>query len=277
MRRALTIIALGVVVAVVTLLGIDTGFGVAAERSLARSLGSGDDELRYEPEVTISGFPATRSISDGHYSSIGITARAVRVVGAGNCTDDSPCHADLRSRLHDVQIRGPERAFRSTSVLDVASVSGSVTVDSVTIGRLIGIDDLTVNTPAPRGKVGGGGPQDGLLSRTTGVLMTGSVSPGRNRPRTKVSVTVDLSVADGRMRLHATGFYDGPEEHAHTEVAPSDRAAILAAFSSTLPHLPTPWGQPVKSVRSSGSDLMLETVGGLHVGLTVAAFAVLIR
>ncbi|GAA2054402.1 LmeA family phospholipid-binding protein [Williamsia deligens] len=245
-------------------LGTDTAIAINAERSLARAFmhpTNGNRGLPFEPEVTISGFPAFRSVADGRYSSIGITARAVPVYAAGSCRVADPCHADLRTRLGDVRV---DRAsisdpFPQGAVfMEVGAATASTTLDSVAMGRLLEIDDLTVNTPAPEGKAGGGGPQDGLLSRTSGVLLTGSVSPGPQRPKQKVSVTVDLSVVDGALRLTATGFYDGPEEHSATTVAEKDRRAVLDQFSATIANLPMAWGATATSARSSGSDIMIE-------------------
>ncbi|GGF37866.1 LmeA family phospholipid-binding protein [Williamsia phyllosphaerae] len=264
MRRTLTLLALGLVVVVVALLGIDTGFAINAERSFARAFvhpTNGNRGLPFEPEVTISGFPAFRSVSDGRYSSIGITARAVPVYRGGTCTVGDPCHADLRTRLRDVRV---DRAsitnpFPQGAVfMEVGSATASTTLDSVAMGRLLEIDDLTVNTPAPEGRAGGGGPQDGLLSRTSGVLLTGSVSPRPGRPDVKVSVTVDLSAVGGALRLVATDFYDGPEEHSETTVAEADRRAVLDRFSATIADLPMAWGATATSARSSGSDIMIE-------------------
>ncbi len=279
MRRALTFLAVAVIVVVVALLGVDTGFAINAERSFARALmesRASDGEspaLRYEPEVTISGFPATRAIADGHYSAIGITARAVDAVGSATfayneqprmpreCSSDDPCHVDVRSRLTDVSTgsRSLTKPFPRELGLTVGSASASTTLDSVAVGRFLGIDDLTVNTPAPRDTAGGGGPQDGLLSRTSGILMTGTVRTSLPaEKKVKVSVTVDLSVREGLLHLQATGFYDGPEEHSDTVVAPEDTQTVLAQFTATLPRLPMAWGTTATSARSSGSDLMIE-------------------
>ncbi|MGU3292735.1 LmeA family phospholipid-binding protein [Williamsia sp. M5A3_1d] len=280
MRKALVCLAVALVVLVVGALAVDTAFAMNAERSFARALmesTTSDGEspgLRYEPEVTISGFPATRSILDGHYSAIGITARAVDATGtttfggsrqprmARSCDGDDPCHVDVRSRLRDVRVGGPRsltNPFPRGQGLSVGSASASTTLDSVAVGRFLGIDDLTINTPAPRGKAGGGGPQDGLLSRTTGILLTGTVATASvDDRRVKVSVNVDLSIRRGLLHLQATGFYDGPEEHSDTVVAPAEREGVLARFTATLPRLPMAWGAEPGSARSSGSDLMIE-------------------
>ncbi|MGZ8178642.1 LmeA family phospholipid-binding protein [Williamsia sp. SKLECPSW1] len=264
LRRVLWAVIVVVVVAVLGALGTDTAIAINAERSLARAFvhpTDGNRGLPFEPEVTISGFPAYRSVADGRYSSIGITARAVPVYAAGTCTMKDPCHADLRTRLSDVRVAMASISHPfpyGAATMRVGSATASTTLDSVAMGRLLRIDDLTVNTPAPEGEAGGGGPQDGLLSRTSGVLLTGSVSPGPGRPKEKVSVTVDLSVVDGALRLSATGFYDGPEEHSDTTVAVADRRAVLEQFSATIPDLPMAWGATATSARSSGSDIMVE-------------------
>ncbi|WP_299574790.1 DUF2993 domain-containing protein [uncultured Williamsia sp.] len=264
LRRVVWGLVIVVVVAVLGALGTDTAIAINAERSLARAFvepTNGNRGLPFEPEVTISGFPAFRSVADGRYSSIGITARAVPVYAGDSCTVKDPCHADLRTRLRDVRVPAASisNPFPQGAVfMEVGSATASTTLDSVAMGRLLGIDDLTVNTPAPEGAAGGGGPQDGLLSRTSGVLLTGSVSPGPGRPDEKVSVTVDLSTVGGALRLSATGFYDGPEEHSDTTVAEADRAAVLKRFSATVPGLPMAWGATATSARSSGSDIMIE-------------------
>jgi hypothetical protein len=266
-------------VAVVGALGVDTAIAINAERSFAKALmtsRAGDGEspaLRFEPEVTISGFPAYRSVEAGRYSQIGITARAVDVTGPATfrynqqprmphgCTGDDPCRADVRTRLSDVRVgaTGLWPSFTEATGLSVGSATASTTLDSVAVGRILGIDDLTVNTPAPEGKAGGGGPQDGLLSRTRGVLLTGTVRTPRPDDReVTVSVTVDLSVRKGQLHLQATDFYDGPEEHSSTVVAPEYKQSVLDRFTATFPTLPMAWGATPTTARSSGSDLMVE-------------------
>lgn len=280
LRRALSSLVIVVLVAVVGALATDTAIAINAERSLAKALMSSraDDgesaALRFEPEVTISGFPAYRAVESGRYPQIGITARAVDVTGpatfrlnqqprfAHGCTSADPCRSDVRTRLTDVRAGGPHallHPFSESYLMQVGSATASTTLDSVAVGRILGIDDLTVNTPAPQNKAGSGGPQDGLLSRTRGVLLTGTVrTPVPDDRDVTVSVTVDLSVRDGQLHLQATGFYDGPEEHSPTRVAEQYRESVLDRFTATFPPLPMAWGTTPTSARSSGSDLMVE-------------------
>lgn len=286
LRRILWTLLVVIVVAVVGALGIDTAIAINAERSFAKALMSSRSDdgespaLRFEPEVTISGFPAYRAVEAGRYSQIGITARAVDVTGPATfrynqqprmphgCTGDDPCRADVRTRLTDVRVGGKHsmtRPFSPWVGLKVGSATTSTTIDSVAVGRMLGIDDLTVNTPAPEGEAGSGGPQDGLLSRTKGVLLTGTVrTPAPDNRDVKVSVTVDLSIRGGALHLQATGFYTGPEEHSDTVVPKAYAAQVLERFTATLPTLPTSWGAIPTSARSSGSDLMVEGTPNLE-------------
>jgi hypothetical protein len=279
LRRILSTLLVVIVVAAVGAVGTDTAIAINAERSFAKALMSSrayDGEspaLRFEPEVTISGFPAYRAVDTGRFRQIGITARAVDVTGRATfpndkqrrmphgCTAGDPCRADVRTRLSDVRLgaTGLWPSYTEATGLSVGSATASTTLDSVAVGRILGIDDLTVNTPAPEGRAGGGGPQDGLLSRTRGVLLTGTVrTPLPDGREVKVSVTVDLSVREGRLHLQATGFYDGPEEHSGTVVPPEYRQSVLDRFTATFPSLPMAWGATPISARSSGSDLMVE-------------------
>lgn len=285
LRKAALICVVIILVAAVGALGTDTAIAINAERSFAKALMRSLDSqgmrpaLRYEPEVTISGFPAFRVVESGHYPAIGVTARAVDAVGdatfadpqptiAQPCTRDDPCHADVRARLTDVRAsesRSLFSPFPPTVGLKVSAATTSTTLDSVAVGRFLGIGDLTVNTPAPEGKAGSGGPQDGLLSRTKGVLMTGTVStPAPDNRDVKVSVTVDLSIRSGALHLQATGFYAGPEEHSDTVVPDADRRAVLERFTATFPILPLAWGATPTTARSSGSDLMIEGTPNLE-------------
>ncbi|MBJ7289240.1 DUF2993 domain-containing protein [Williamsia sp.] len=281
MRRTLTFLALGLILVVVALLGIDTGFAINAERSFARSLPNvadgenGVPHLPYEPEVTISGFPAIPHLLDGHYPAIGVTARAVdlsptvtfadktQTRSPRSCEPDDPCHADIRARLTDVRVNKRGRSlthpFSQWSGLKVAKATTSTTLDSVAVGRLLGITDLTVSTPAPPGTAGGGGPQDGLLSRTSGIVLTGTVqTPPPDERDVKVSVTVDLAARGTSLTITATGFYDGPEEHSTAVLTPDEAKRVLGKFSATIGGIPMAWGATATSARSSGSDLMIE-------------------
>lgn len=248
----------------------DAAVGMRTERSFSLALRS-SPRVTYDPEVTLSGFPFTTHARTGSFGGAVITARGVPVP----CAPAPTCHAELGATLGALQVPdgfhiGPR------DVVHTSSVSAYTRLDSVDLGRFLHIVDLTVNTPAPEGRAGAGGPGDGLLRRSTGVLLSGTVPlppvdtasrfppsaseyPG---PTAKVSVSVDLSVVDGRLHLAATGFYPGPERHYATEVPADLRDYVLHQFTATLPALPLPWGIAPTGAHSEGSDVLLVGASG---------------
>lgn len=276
-RRGLIVAVAGVLVIVVTAVVADFAASAGGEYRFSRSLQS-SPRVRFDPEVTLRGFPYVRHAADGSFPGAVITARGVSVAG---CDIHGGCTAELGATLGPFEV-ADGWSIGATDELRTASLQAYTRLDSVNLGRFLGILDLTVNTPAPTGKAGAGGPQDGLLRRSSGVLLTGTVPlpPTPARPVTgyptpadtpsaaaypgataKVSVDVDLSVRDGRLHLEATGFYTGPEEHVtDPTVSGGDdalRTAVLRRFSITLPPIPLPWGVAPTGAHSEGSDVLL--------------------
>lgn len=287
-RRLRRTVIVAVIVALVIVVGAfvtDTVAASRAEHRLSTSLATAPG-IEYRPEVTLGGFPFLRHATDGEFTGIVITARGVPVSG---CTyPQAPdCYAELGATLGPVTVDdgfdiGP------TDLMRTSSVTAYSLLNSVNLGRMLGILDLSVNTPATPDRVGGGGPQFGNLERSTGVVLTGTVAlPPSSAPEpggvpdptrapsaseypgahTRVSVTVDLSVVDGRLRLQATGFYTGPEEHVVSAELSGDgaqqmRDAVLDRFTRTLPPLPMPWDLPATGAHSAGSDIMLTAESG---------------
>lgn len=281
-RRTLIVALAGALVVAVAGFVADSVAAARGEYRLSQSLRT-SPRVTFDPEVTLSGIPYLARAAEGSFSGVVITARGVAVDG---CRIGS-CRAELGATLGATTVPdgwsiGPD------DVLATRSVSAYTRLDSVNLGRFLGILDLTVNTPAPEDAAGGGGPQDGLLRRTSGVVLTGTVAlppssappdaeaapdgrpipakvpsasayPGRTA---KVSVSVDVSVRDGRLRLAATGFYTGPEEHVTADALAGDenaglRREVLDRFTATLPPLPLPWGLAATGAHSEGSDVLL--------------------
>lgn len=248
--RKLIVAAIALVTSVAVLAVVaDFTAGIVAEYRFSRSLRSAAD-LRSDPEITISGFPFTTHAARGRYSEIGITARNA-LVGEGR-------QIDLRSRISSV--RTPTWLIDANTPFHADAVDSSIKIDSVNLGRFLHIVDLTVTTPADKNDAGGGGPQDGLLSKSTGILLTGSVQ--LDDKKQKVSVLADLSVVDGALSVRATGRYSGPEDHVSTHIADADLPGVLAQFSATLPPLRMPWGVAPTVAQTQGSDVVLEGTGG---------------
>ncbi|RPA02601.1 DUF2993 domain-containing protein [Gordonia sp. OPL2] len=264
-RRILGVGIIVVIVVTVAALVTDTVAAMRTEHGFSRALLTSPG-LTYEPEVTISGFPFLTHARDGRFSGAVITARGVSVA----CPPRDGCHAELGATLGPMTV--PDGfSIEPSDIVHTESLSAYTRLDSVNLGRMLGIVDLTVNTPAPADKAGGGGPGDGLLRRSTGVVLTGTVplpsssastdvAPSASTydgPTVRVSVLVDLSVVDGRLHLEATDFYRGPERHADAEVAEDLRDLVLSAFTATLPVLPLPWDLAPTEAHSEGSDVLL--------------------
>ncbi len=277
-RRVFAAALFALVIAVVgALVTIDTVRAGRSEHQLATALRSAP-RVEFEPEVTLGGFPYTTHARRGEFPGLVITARGIAIgappdlLGVPQTCATTVCRAELG--VHADTVRARDR-WRPDSVIGLTGVQAYAKLDSVNLGRMLDITDLAVNTPAPVGKPGGGGPGDGLLERTSGVLLTGSVSlpPTRPSPRTdgkfgpstqkfggkrvRVSVTVDLSVVDGDLAIVATGFYTGPEEHARGDVPAEYRSAVLARFSWRVPFPRLPWGVTPTVATSSGSDVLI--------------------
>ncbi|WP_185091046.1 LmeA family phospholipid-binding protein [Gordonia oryzae] len=286
LRRAL-LVALALVVVVGAIAAIaDTVAASRGEHRLSTSLASAAG-IAYPPEVTLGGLPFLTHASSGEFTGATITARGVPIAQGCSYPAAGPCFAELGATLGTLRVPNGFN-IGSTDTMHAASVIAYSRLDSVNLGRMLGVLDLTVNTPAGPDRVGGGGPQFGNLERTSGIVLTGSVAlppdsapptgatPSPQRapsaseypgPRTRVSVTVEVSVRDGRLHVQATGFYTGPEKHVEApELVGADksslRAAVLARFTATLPLLPMPWDLPATGAHSSGSDILLTAGSG---------------
>ncbi|GAC57955.1 hypothetical protein GOHSU_28_00090 [Gordonia hirsuta DSM 44140 = NBRC 16056] len=274
LRRGLAWSAVAVAIVLAAAFLADLVIASRAEHRLARAVLE-SPAVVYEPEVMLTAFPFLPAAGSGEFGLVHISARGVPI---GGCADRGACSADVDARLHDARL-GDVWDLTGSTPLAFERLTAETRINSVNLGRLMGIVDLYINTPAPVDKVGGGGPGDGLLERTEGILLSGTVpfpgSPARDGkyppsaseysyPKAKVSVSARVAVVDGRVVIEATDFYTGPEEHFADPVPAEFRSHVLKLFSATLPDLPLAWGVPVTSALSRGSDLILlgERSGG---------------
>lgn len=245
----------------------DTAAASRAEHRLARALQSAP-QISQEPQVNLSGFPFFRQAAAGEFSSIDIVAQAVGIGPCGTVIRGA-CTVDMSARLTDADV-GSIWSVDGDTAITVSSLSAETRLDSVNLGRLMGITDMYISTPAPADKIGGGMPA--LIERTEGVMLSGTVplpgSPERQgqyppsavdytAPKVKVTVSASIELVDGRIRITADDFYDGPEEHFTADVPAELRSAVLKLFSTTLPALPLAWGTTATSAFARGSDLIL--------------------
>lgn len=250
-------LAVGVLITLMVATIADFASAAYAEYRYSTALREASD-LEFDPEITISGFPFLDQAAGDTYDQIGITARGADL-GDGR-------RGDLRSKLSDVRRAGGEWVIGQNTELTADKATASLKIDSVNLGRFLGIVDLTVTTPAPEDKAGGGGPGDGILSTSNGVILTGTVNvidPGNSghssgQRREKVSVAVDLSVRGGALRIDARNLYSGPADHVESDVPSGAEPMVLAQFTKTLPVLPLPWSMPAVKAASQGSDVVLD-------------------
>ncbi|MFT3660046.1 MAG: DUF2993 domain-containing protein [Gordonia sp. (in: high G+C Gram-positive bacteria)] len=273
-RRPLAVTVAVVASMLVVALLTDLVTASRAESRLAHAV-QASPSVTYEPEVMLNGFPFLTRAGRGDFPMIHLSARGVTAPG---CADRGRCTVDVDARLYDAEL-GDVWSTTPSSPIRFQRLEAQTRVDSVNLGRLMNIVDLYINTPAPEGRIGGGGPGDGLLERTEGIMLSGTVplpgSPARDgkyppsaseyrHPKVKVSVSARVSVVDGRVRIDAVDLYTGPEEHFSDDVPEEFRSHVFKLFSITLPPLPTAWDTPVTSALSRGSDLVLigERPGG---------------
>ncbi|QMU21116.1 LmeA family phospholipid-binding protein [Gordonia rubripertincta] len=273
-RKVLVIAVTVSILAVGAVLAVDVGAAIRSEHRLSRSLAE-SPRVPFDPEVTLAGFPFLTQAGKGDYAGATIAARGVVLPGC------EPARGICRGELGAVlgRFQGPTRGdFGASDVLHTSSISAYTRLDAVTLARYLRITDLTVSTPAPDGKAGGGGPQDGVVSRSEGVVFTGTVAlppddgldaddpPSASAytgPKVRVSVAVDLSVIDGSLEIRATDFYTGPERHVDDAVPEDMRVAVLDRFSMVLPRLPMAWGLVAKRAESFGGDVQLVSDSGV--------------
>ncbi|GAA4660010.1 LmeA family phospholipid-binding protein [Gordonia humi] len=269
-RRAAQVAAATVVVVVIVVVIGFLADNVAASRAEHRLAAAVEQSagVRFEPEVTIGGFPFLTDTS-GPFPSILVSARGVRV---GGCGDRGECTVTMDARLGDAATGSIWEVDADTEIA-AGSVDAETRIDSVNLGRLMGITDLYINTPGPEDKAGAGGPGDGLVERTDGIMLSGTVpfpgSPERQgqyppsaveytAAKAKVSVSAKVFVGDdGRVHIEATKLYDGPEMHYSDDVPAEFYAHVLDRFSAVLPVLPMAWNVAADKALSRGSDLIV--------------------
>ena len=148
-----------------------------------------------------------------------------------------------------------------------AEVESRIIIDSTHLGRFMGIPDLLVEAPAKETNNATGGTTESGISGSKGLVFTGTPKAADFDER--VSISVDLSVAGPdrtTLVFTPTGVLTGAGT-ADQEVPEDKTAAVLAAFTSTMPGLKLPFGLAPTSEGARGSDVIIE---GIAEGVTVS-------
>lgn len=247
---AATVAALAVVAG-----GIDFSTSVYAEYRLSRAVRAAAD-LGSDPFVAILGFPFIPQARRDHYRELEIKASAV----------DQPLigKAMLEATLHSVDLSDASWLFRPGAKIPVGRLESRIIIDTVHLGRYLGIRDLMVEAPPAETNDATGGTTESGISDSHGLVFTGT--PRSAGFAHRVSVAVDLSMADASTLVFTpTGILVGPDT-ADQDVPDDQRAAVLKAFSGRLPQQNLPFGLAPTSQGARGSDVIIE---GITDGVTV--------
>lgn len=246
---------IGTVAAVTALLvaavGVDFGTSVYAEYRLSRAVRQAAD-LRSDPFVAILAFPFIPQAVQKHYSELEIKARAVDRPMIGK--------AMLEATMHSVDLADASWLVQPDALLPVGRLESRIIIDSVHLGRYLGINDLMVEAPPEETNDATGGTTESGISTSRGLVFTGTPkSAGFDK---RVSVSVDLSIAGNdhtTLVFTPTGILTGPDT-ADQRVPDDQREKVLSAFRGSLPQQRLPFGVLPTSQGARGSDVIIEGI-----------------
>ena len=194
-----------------------------------------------------------------HYDEIEIKANGVDHAVVGK--------ASLEATLHTIDLTEASWLIRPDAKLPVGKLESRIIIDSAHLGRFIGIKDLMVEAPAKDTNDATGGTTESGISGSKGLVFTGT--PRAAGFDKRVSVTVDLSITGADAddagvhrdrRAHRS-------RHRRPGVPEEKKAAVLAAFSGSLPGQKLPFGVRPTTEGARGSDIIIE---GITEGVTIA-------
>jgi hypothetical protein len=260
MRRALTASAavlLAVVVVLLAAVGADFGTSIYAEYRLARVVRK-EAHLGFDPFVAIIAFPLIPQALRHRYEDVEIKATAVERPMIGKAT--------LEATMHSVDLTDASWLIRPTAKLSVGKLESRIIIDSLHLGRYLGIRDLIVEAPAKDTNTASGGTTESGISGSHDLVFSGTPLAAHFDKR--VSVAVDLSMTGAEnttLVFTPTGVLTGPNT-ANQSVPVDKRDAVLAAFAGELPDQKLPFGVAPNTQGARGSDVIIE---GIATGLTI--------
>jgi hypothetical protein len=257
MRKVLVRATTVMVAVLAGAVGIDFGATIFAEYRLACTLRD-TAHLGFDPFVAILGFPVIPQAIRNHYDELEIKASTVDRPLVGKAT--------LEATMHSIDLTDASWLIRSDAKLPVGRLESRIIIDSLHLGRYLGIRDLMVEAPPQETNDATGGTTESGISDNHGLVFTGTPKSAHFEKR--VSVAVDLSIAgdDGTTLVFTpTGVLTGPDTA--NQMVPADkRDAVLTAFASRLPDQRLPFGLTPTSQGARGSDVIIE---GIAEGVTI--------
>mgnify|MGYP003418134959 FL=1 len=235
----------------------DFGTTIYAEYRLARTVRHVAG-LSFDPSVAILGFPFIRQAMRHHYHEIEIKANGAPHPVVGK--------ASLEATMHSVDLTDASWLIRPTADLHLGILESRIIIDSGHLGRFIGMKDLMVEAPSKETNDATGGTTESGISGSKGLVFSGT--PTKAAFDKRVSVSVDLSIVgpdETTLVFTATDIQTGPGT-ADQAVPDDKKAAVLAAFSGSLPGQRLPFGVRPTTEGARGSDVIIE---GITSGVTV--------
>ncbi|MHA7653026.1 mannan chain length control protein LmeA [Mycobacterium sp. ML4] len=247
---AVGVIALGAV-------GVDYGASIYAEYRLSTNVRKAAN-LGSDPFVAIIAFPFIPQAMRHHYDELEIKAGAVDHAGVGRAT--------LEATMHSIDLTDASWLITPDAKLPIRKLESRIIIDSMHLGRYMGIADLMVEAPPQESNDATGGTTESGISGNHGLVFSGTPkSAGFDQ---RVSISVDLSIAPddpATLMITPTGVLTGPDTENRT-VPDEKRDAVMRAFTGRLPNQRLPFGVAPNTVGARGSDVIIE---GITTGVTV--------
>ena len=236
---------------------VDYGTSIYAEYRLSVNVRKAAD-LGSDPFVAILAFPFIPQAMRNHYSELEIKANAIDHAIVGKAT--------LEATMHSIDLTYASWLIKPDAKLPVGKLESRIIIDSMHLGRYMGITDLMVEAPPQETNDATGGTTESGISGSHGLVFSGT--PKSANFDRRVSVSADLAIApddQATLIVTPTGIVTGPDT-ANQTVPDDKRDAVLQAFSARLPNQRLPFGVAPQTVGARGSDVIIE---GITYGVNV--------
>ncbi|HEY0638536.1 MAG TPA: DUF2993 domain-containing protein [Pseudonocardiaceae bacterium] len=178
--------AIVLVVLIGLLVAVDFGSAAAAEYQVSKRL-RGNLDLPDDPAVRINGFPFLLQAFSGDYRDVDVAADRVTVARLRDI--------DVEATLHHVRVPFSDLVSGSADTVRVDEVVGRVRVQAAELGKLVNVDDLTVEPVTDRDLPDNG---DEPLPENA-VKLTGT--PEILGRRIKVTVVAGMELVGGQVQI----------------------------------------------------------------------------
>jgi hypothetical protein len=249
--------AIAVAVLVVGAIGVDFGTSIYAEYRLSTNVRKAAN-LGSDPFVAIVAFPFIPQAMRDRYRQLEIKANAIDHPMVGKAT--------LEATMYSIDLTYASWLIRPDAKLPVGKLESRIIIDSMHLGRYMGMTDLMVEAPPKETNTATGGTTESGISGSHGLVFSGTPKAANFDHR--VSVSMDLSIApddQATLVFTPTGVLTGPDT-ANQPVPDDKRDAVLQAFSARLPNQRLPFAVAPQTVGARGSDVIIE---GITRGVTV--------